>query len=306
MDKESNIEEVIKNYYDASDEDVQRIIKILNSDTYKRSDQDYDFMNSDLARPMRLQLEYLKVQSVLQKYNINKTIVVFGGTRVIQKHRAEKKYLLASEHLDKDPSNPKLQFKLKVAQRVLDKVKYYQEAIDFAKLVARYSKTHANNSLHIMTGGGPGVMEAANKGAFEEGEDSIGLNIDLPFEQFPNPYITPELCFSFRYFALRKLHFMHRARALVAFPGGFGTFDELFEALTVIQTKTIKPIPIVLVGKHYWKNAVNFEFLAEEGVINPEDLDLFEIVETATEAWEYILKWYAKLDSNINHEAPLN
>jgi uncharacterized protein (TIGR00730 family) len=302
MENKSNLTEIIKNYYDANDDDVQRIITILNSKTYKRSDQDYDFIDSDIARPMRLQLEYLKVQSVMEKYNINKTIVVFGGTRVIQKRRADIKYNQAIAALEKDPENSTLKYKLKVAQRVLDKVKYYQEAIDFARLVARYSKTHANNSLHIMTGGGPGVMEAANKGAFEEGEDSIGLNIDLPFEQFPNPYITPELCFSFRYFALRKLHFMHRARALVAFPGGFGTFDELFEALTVIQTKTIKPIPIVLVGKHYWNNAVNFEFLAEEGVINPEDLDLFEIVETAEQAWDYILKWYDNYESNLNDE----
>lgn len=302
MEKNSDLKEIIKSYYDANDKEVQQIIKILNSETYKRADQDYDFMDSDLARPMRLQLEYLKVQSVMEKFNINKTIVVFGGTRVIQQHRADIKYNQAELALKKDPSNTNLQFKLKVAQRVLDKVKYYQEAKDFAKLVAQYSKTHANNSLHVMTGGGPGVMEAANKGAFEEGEDSIGLNIDLPFEQFPNPYITPELCFSFRYFALRKLHFMHRARALVAFPGGFGTFDELFEALTVIQTKTIKPIPIVLVGKHYWNNAVNFEFLAEEGVINPEDLNLFKIVETAQQAWQYILDWYEDYQSNLHDE----
>lgn len=282
----------IKQYYDANDAEVKQIMDILNSPSYQRADRDDDFINSDLARPMRLQLEYLKVQSVLEKKNIQKTIVVFGGTRVIQQKRADIKYAAAKKALDKDKNNKQLQFKLKVAENVLDKVKYYQEAVNFASMVARYSKTHAQTPLHVMTGGGPGVMEAANKGAFDEGEDSIGLNIDLPFEQFPNPYITPELCFSFRYFALRKLHFMHRARALVAFPGGFGTFDELFEALTVIQTKTIKPIPIVLVGKNYWQNAVNFEFLAEQGVINPEDLDLFTIVETAEQAWDYIYQWY--------------
>ena len=288
----TELTDTIKKYYDATDEEVNQIMAILESNSYQRSDRDYDFINSDVARPMRLQLEYLKVQSVLEKKNINKTIVIFGGTRVVQQNRAEIKYLAAKKALDKDPNNSQLQFKLKVAQKVLDKVKYYQEAVIFASMVAQYSKNEAKSPVHVMTGGGPGVMEAANKGAFIEGESSIGLNIDLPFEQFPNPYITPDLCFSFRYFALRKLHFMHRARALVAFPGGFGTFDELFEALTVIQTKTIKPIPVVLVGKNYWENAVNFNFLAEEGVINPEDLDLFQIVETANEAWEYILSWY--------------
>lgn len=288
----SDLTETIKNYYDATDNEVKQIKAILDSQSYQRADRDYGFINSDIARPMRLQLEYLKVQSVLERKNIEKTIVVFGGTRVIQQKRAELKFSAAKKDLEQDKNNNKLQFKLKVAQRVLDKVKYYQEAVSFASMVAKYSKANGHPPIHIMTGGGPGVMEAANKGAFDEGEESIGLNIDLPFEQFPNPYITPELCFSFRYFALRKLHFMHRARALVAFPGGFGTFDELFEALTVIQTKTIKPIPIVLVGKNYWENAVNFEFLADEGVINPEDLDLFEIVETADEAWHYVQNWY--------------
>ncbi|MBL4659097.1 MAG: LOG family protein [Alcanivoracaceae bacterium] len=299
MDKILQLTDTIKKYYDASDEEVKRIIAILNSGSYKRSDRDYDFINSDTARPMRLQLEYLKVQSVLEKKNIEKTIVVFGGTRVTQQSRADLRYKMAKEALTKDESNENLQYQLKVAQRVLDKVKYYEEACHFGSLVAQYSKNHSQTPVHIITGGGPGVMEAANKGAFDEGEDSIGLNIDLPFEQFPNPYITPGLCFSFRYFALRKLHFMHRARALVAFPGGFGTFDELFEALTVIQTKTIEPLPIVLVGKHYWQNAVNFEFLAEEGVINRQDLDLFEIVETATEAWQYILHWYENKSAEI-------
>jgi len=299
MEKDTELSNIIKKYYDASDDEVKRIKAILDSESYKRSDRDYAFINSDAARPMRLQLEYLKVQCVLEKKNIEKTIVIFGGTRVTQQSRADIRYQNAIDALAKDNENENLKYQVKVAKRVLAKVKYYQQAVDFAAMVARYSKTHSKTPIHVMTGGGPGVMEAANKGAYDEGEESIGLNIDLPFEQFPNPYITPELCFSFRYFALRKLHFMHRARALVAFPGGFGTFDELFEALTVIQTKTIKPIPIVLVGKHYWENAVNFEFLAEEGVINREDLDLFKIVETAAEAWEYILDWYHIIDTEI-------
>lgn len=297
--KQSELFQTIKRYYDASDDDVKRILKILKSGSYQRSDKDYDFIDSDIARPMRLQLEYLKVQSVLQEKNINKTIVVFGGTRVTQQSRATIRYQKAEQALQEDPDNQSLQYELNVAKQVLKKVKYYEEAQLFAKLVAQYSKNEAKTPVHVMTGGGPGVMEAANRGAFEEGQDSIGLNIDLPFEQFPNPYITPELCFSFRYFALRKLHFMHRAKALVAFPGGFGTFDELFEALTVIQTKTIKPIPIVLVGKNYWNNAVNFKFLAEEGVISKTDLDLFTIVDTAEDAWNYILNWYHQSNNII-------
>jgi hypothetical protein len=294
-----DLNKTIQKYYDASDAEVERIKTILDSGSYQRADRDYDFIDSDIARPMRLQLEYLKVQSILEEKNIKKTIVVFGGTRVTQQNRAEIRFQKAESALAKDKNNQNLQYQLKVAKRVLAKVKYYQEAVNFASMVARYSKNHADTPVHVMTGGGPGVMEAANKGAYDEGEQSIGLNIDLPFEQFPNPYITPELCFSFRYFALRKLHFMHRAKALVAFPGGFGTFDELFEALTVIQTKTIKPIPVVLVGKHYWNNAVNFEFLAEEGVINREDLDLFTIVETAEQAWGYILDWYEIKEDKI-------
>ena len=296
MERHSNLKNTIKKYYDANDQDVERIINILNSNSYQRSDRDDDFIDSDVARPLRLQLEYLKVESILKKKNIEKTIVVFGGTRVTQQKRADIRYQNAIEKLAENKGDKDLQYQVNVAKRILNKVKYYQQAMEFASLVARFSKNQAKTPIHVMTGGGPGVMEAANKGAFDEGEDSIGLNIDLPFEQFPNPYIAPDLCFSFRYFALRKLHFMHRARALVAFPGGFGTFDELFEALTVIQTKTIKPIPIVLVGDHYWNNAVNFEFLAEEGVINKEDLDLFQIVETAQEDWDYILDWY-----HINH-----
>ncbi len=288
---ETDLKATIKQYYDASDEDVDRIIEILNSESYKRTDQDFEFMDSDLARPIRLQMEYLKVQSVLNAKKIEKTIVVFGGTRVVQKQRAELKHKNALQAIEANPNDRKLKYKLKVAENVLKKVKYYEESKEFAKKVAKYSQSHSND-VYVMTGGGPGVMEAANKGAFEEGEESIGLNIDLPFEQFPNPYITPELCFSFRYFALRKLHFMNKAKALVAFPGGFGTFDELFEALTVIQTKTIEPLPIILVGKHYWNRAVDFQFLSDEGVINPEDLNLFKIVETSDQAWSEILEWY--------------
>jgi uncharacterized protein (TIGR00730 family) len=143
-----------------------------------------------------------------------------------------------------------------------------------------------------MTGGGPGIMEAANRGAYDVGAKSIGLNIKLPHEQYPNPYITPDLCFLFHYFAIRKLHFLNRAKALVVYPGGFGTFDELFETLTLIQTHKTDEIPVVLIGKKYWQKAIDFEFLKDEGVIDPQDLDIFYFADNADEAWEYILRWH--------------
>jgi uncharacterized protein (TIGR00730 family) len=160
-------------------------------------------------------------------------------------------------------------------------------------LVSAAGRTQEGSRIVVLTGGGPGIMEAANRGAFDVGAKSAGLNIRLPHEQFPNPYITPELCFRFHYFALRKLHFLLRARALVAFPGGYGTFDELFETLTLVQTRTIKPVPVVLVGENYWRKAFDVDFLVEEGVIAPEDRELFWFAETAQEVWEGILYWHA-------------
>ncbi|MDE2501170.1 MAG: TIGR00730 family Rossman fold protein, partial [Alphaproteobacteria bacterium] len=158
----------------------------------------------------------------------------------------------------------------------------------------------------IVTGGGPGIMEAANRGAFDVKAETIGLNISLPHEQYPNPYITPELCFNFHYFAVRKLHFLLRARALVAFPGGYGTFDELFEALTLVQTRKMKPIPIVLVGEDYWRGAVDLDFLVAEGVIDPEDRELLWFAETAEEIWDSILRWYDMSGESLDGVEPLN
>ncbi|MGB5304972.1 MAG: LOG family protein, partial [Gammaproteobacteria bacterium] len=188
-----------------------------------------------------------------------------------------------------------LEHKLAIAQRVLANSAYYDTARELGELVARSGEGPQDCRLVVMTGGGPGVMEAASRGAFLTGARTVGLNIDLPHEQFPNPYISTELCFLFRYFALRKLHFLRRARALVAFPGGYGTLDELFETLTLIQTRTIKPVPVVLIGRTFWERAVDFEFLQEEGVIDAEDKDIFWYAETAQEAWEGILDWYDKL-----------
>jgi uncharacterized protein (TIGR00730 family) len=179
-----------------------------------------------------------------------------------------------------------------VAERVLAKSRYYEVAQEFGTLVGKAGQASGDGQLVIMTGGGPGIMEAANRGAYDVHSKSIGLNINLPHEQYPNPYITPELCFRFHYFALRKLHFLLRTRALVAFPGGYGTFDELFETLTLVQTRKIKPVPIVLVGEDYWRQAFNVDFLVDEGVIDEEDRELFWFAETAQDIWDGILHWH--------------
>jgi hypothetical protein len=194
--------------------------------------------------------------------------------------------------LQEDPEDVDLQRRLGVARRVLENSKYYKIAREFGRLVAESGKGPLDCSLVVMTGGGPGIMEAASRGAFEQGAKTVGLNIDLPHEQFPNPYIFPELCFRFRYFALRKMHFMQRAKALVAFPGGFGTLDELFEALTLIQTRTIRPLPVVLVGRAYWERLIDFTYLIEEGAIDIEDRSIFWYAETAEETWQGIIDWY--------------
>jgi uncharacterized protein (TIGR00730 family) len=185
-----------------------------------------------------------------------------------------------------------LERRLAIAERVLAKSHYYEVAREFARLVSATNETANGQHRVVVTGGGPGIMEAANRGAFDLGAKSVGFNISLPHEQYPNPYITPELCFNFRYFAMRKLHFLLRAKALVAFPGGYGTFDELFEVLTLVQTRKIKPIPVVLVGESYWRKAVNLDFLVDEGVIDQEDRELFRFAETAQEIWNGILHWH--------------
>jgi uncharacterized protein (TIGR00730 family) len=219
-------------------------------------------------------------------------VVVFGSTRFREPAAARRRVQQLEADLRKDPEDVELQRRLGVALRVLENSQYYAVAREFGRLVAESGKGPLDCDLVIMTGGGPGIMEAANRGAFERGAKTIGLNIDLPHEQFPNPYVSPELCFRFRYFALRKMHFMQRAKALVAFPGGFGTLDELFEALTLIQTRTIRPLPVVLVGRAYWDRLIDFSYLMEEGTIDIEDREIFWYAETAEDAWQGIVAWY--------------
>ena len=279
---------------------ASRIRAILASPSYVPAEQDVAFLARDEARGVRLQLEYLKAETLLHEHDIRDTVVVYGGTRIAEPAAARRSVEALRQALETDPRNAVLIRKLAVAERILAKSRYYEVAREFGRLVGNNRHSDGSRStLVMMTGGGPGVMEAANRGAFEVGAKSIGLNITLPHEQYPNPYITPELCFQFHYFALRKMHFLMRAKALVAFPGGFGTLDELFDVLTLVQTRKIKPVPIVLVGEEYWRRAVDVEFLADEGVIDAEDRDLFWFAETANEIWSSILDWYDVCDASL-------
>jgi uncharacterized protein (TIGR00730 family) len=269
-----------------------RIQALLDAPSYRRADQDVAFLERDEARGLRLNLEYMKPDLLLREHAVRHTIVVFGSTRFSEPAAAQHKVQQLEAALREDSQDVDLQRRLGVARRVLENSNYYTVAREFGRLVAESGKGPLDCSLVVMTGGGPGIMEAASRGAFEQGAKTIGLNIDLPHEQFPNPYISPELCFRFRYFALRKMHFMQRAKALVAFPGGFGTLDELFEALTLIQTRTIRPLPVVLVGRAYWERLIDFTYLIEEGAIDIEDRSIFWYAETAEEAWQGIVDWY--------------
>jgi uncharacterized protein (TIGR00730 family) len=259
----------------------QRIQAILESPTYREGDEDVEFLQSGDARGVRLQLDYLKPQLLLNRHNVQQTIVVFGGTRIQEVAAAKRKVEALRMAQAEAPNDREVASRLSIAERLLAKSEYYEVAREFGRLVAGSTKRAEAQRLVVMTGGGPGIMEAANRGAFDAGAETVGLNIHLAHEQYPNPYITPELCFRFHYFAIRKLHFLLRAKALVAFPGGYGTLDELFETLALVQTRTIKPVPVVLVGEPYWQQVFNADFLVEEGVIDPEDRELFWFAETA-------------------------
>lgn len=267
---------------------------ILKSPTHIPAQADAAFLSSDDARGVRLQLDYMKTEKTLVQHGIRNTIVVFGSTRLVEPATAEKNVDKLRKALKRKPGDAEIKRRLLVAERIFLQSRYYEIASRFARLVALSGDGPGDSRLTIMTGGGPGIMEAANRGAHEAGAKSIGLNIVLPLEQFPNPYVSPELCFSFHYFALRKLHFIKRAKALVAFPGGFGTMDELFETLTLVQTRTIKPLPVILVGESWWRRLFDGDFLVEEGVIDIEDRDLFWFAETAEDIWEGLVCWYER------------
>ena len=226
--------------------------KQINSPSYRLAFDDIDYLLEDAQRPVRMQLELAKPESVMKEHGIEHTVVIFGSARM-------------------DASSP-----------------YYQQAKEMAARISEMSGKDSCPDLYVVTGGGAGIMEAANRGASEAGSQSIGLNIVLPHEQYPNSFITPELCFRFHYFAMRKLHFLLRARAIVVFPGGFGTLDELFESLTLVQTGKIEALPILLFGREYWQRLINFDVLLEEGMVSKEDMECFEFVDDIDEAWEII------------------
>jgi uncharacterized protein (TIGR00730 family) len=255
------------------------------SASYRLAFQDPDLLLRDELRPVRLQLEVLKPELVLQEQHIESTVVVYGSARIPDPETAESRLVSAQAEYAKNNQDPGLKKKVDAARKALENSRYYDEARKLGHLI---SSNTGKDKLVVITGGGPGIMEAANRGAHEAGIPSIGMNITLPHEQAPNPYITPDLNFQFHYFAIRKMHLLMRAKSLVAFPGGFGTLDELFETLTLIQTHKVERIPVLLFGQAFWERVINFNALVEEGTISAKDLDLFIYVETAEEAWELI------------------
>jgi uncharacterized protein (TIGR00730 family) len=279
------------------DEEQLREVKlqtILQSPSYRLAYEDIAFLEDPALRPMRVQLELLKPELAFERLNINSTIVVFGSTRVVEAGAAQEQLKRAQVRLAESPDDLARRRAVARAERIVAKARYYDEARKFAALVSSLAQQDGTREYVIVTGGGPGIMEAANRGAADVHAKSVGLNIHLPHEQFPNPYITPELCFQFRYFAMRKLHFLLRAKALVVFPGGFGTLDELFDALTLRQTGRMQEIPVVMFGRDYWTKVLDLHFLADEGAIDDADLGLIQYAETAEEAWQRIVEFHAK------------
>jgi len=262
------------------------------SSAYRLAFADPQFLLREELRPVRLQLELLKPDLIQADEGIDSTVVIFGSARMPDPESAALRLQEAEEAVAAAPGDERLNRELAIARRVLSNSHFYHEARKLAGLITEATRSSDRCELVVMTGGGGGIMEAANRGAMEAGGKSIGLNIVLPSEQHPNAYITPELCFHFHYFAIRKMHFLKRARALVACPGGFGTLDELFETLTLIQTGKIDPVPVLLMGASYWRRVINFDVLVEEGTISEQDLDIFQYVDTAEQAWAAIRSAY--------------
>ena len=263
------------------------------SPSYRLAFSDTEFLLREELRPVRLQLELLKPELELLARGIEATIVTFGSARILEPEAARARRETAEARSRAAPDDASLAAAVRIAANLERLSRNYDEARRFARLVSTPRRADGQQRYVIVTGGGPGIMEAANRGAADAGAISIGHNIVLPHEQAPNPWITPELCFQFHYFALRKMHLMTRAKALIVFPGGFGTFDELFETLCLIQTGKSRPMPVLLFDRAYWNRVVGFQALVEEGVIDARDLALFDFVETAEEAWARIEAHYA-------------
>jgi uncharacterized protein (TIGR00730 family) len=283
--------------------DIQSLIE---SPSYRIAYHDAEFISGDSARSIRLQLEVAKPDVFMQRFGIRSTVIVFGSARIVSRKKAEARLSEVLLRNAKLPEDSESREELRRAQMSVELSEYYELAREFAKIVSEENlereRTNSKDNktgetIHdyvICTGGGPGIMEAANRGAYDVGALSVGLNINLPYEQKPNPYVSKELCFQFHYFAVRKLHFMLRAKALVTCPGGFGTFDELFEALTLRQTQRMQPIPIIIFGEKFWRNVINFDYLVQTGVINRDDLELFHFTDSPQEAWNIIKSFHGE------------
>jgi uncharacterized protein (TIGR00730 family) len=267
--------------------------RILSSPSYSLAQDDKLLLQNVEMRGVRMLLELEKPELAFQADSIHSTVIVFGGTQIVERTAAERRLSEARRVAAADPGSDQARREVQRSERLLEMAWYYDAAREFARLVSIDNQCDDLRDYVVVTGGGPGLMEAANRGAFDVGCKSIGLNIKLPAEQQPNPFITPELCFQFKYFALRKFHFILRAAAVVLFPGGFGTLDEMFETLTLRQTNRMQPVPIILFGRSYWSKVIDFQHLADVGVIADRHLDLFTYAETPEDAWRQILEFHA-------------
>jgi uncharacterized protein (TIGR00730 family) len=272
---------------------AENMERILSSPSYSLAQEDPALLTRTEMRGVRMLLELGKAELGLQADKIESTVIVFGGTQIVERTAAERRLSEARRVLQAAPGDAKAKRDVERCVRLIEFSRYYDDAREFARIVSIDNQCDDQRDYVIVTGGGPGIMEAANRGAFDVGCKSIGLNIKLPAEQQPNPFITPELCFQFKYFALRKFHFILRAAAVVLFPGGFGTLDEMFETLTLMQTHRMQPVPIILYGKAYWSKVIDFQYLSDAGVISDHHLELFTYAETPAEAWQQILDYHA-------------
>jgi uncharacterized protein (TIGR00730 family) len=270
----------------------QRLQEIVNHPSYRLAFLDPEFIRRDDLRPLRFELELLKPEITLIERGIRSTVVVFGGTQILEEGAARERLRQAQAESADHPQDSARRRAVRRAEQIVAKSHYYTECRQFARIVSEHNKKYGDGELIVVTGGGPGIMEAANRGAYDVNSPSMGLNITLPFEQVPNPYITPGLCFQFNYFAIRKMHFLLRAKALVCFPGGYGTLDELFTTLTLRQTERMQQIPIILYGTKYWRRVIDLEFLADEGVIRDEHLELFQFADSPQQAWKIIADYH--------------
>ena len=287
-----------------TEEESKRIEKIMLSPSYRLVENDSEFLAKNDLRPVRMQLELLKPELAFKEAGIKQTFVVFGGTQIVPGKNAEDRLEMVQESLKEHPDNMSLKREEEVARKVLEKSKYYDDAREFGRILGKWLKENKRDDCALVTGGGPGIMEAANRGAWEAGIKSVGLNITLPKEQAPNSYVDPHLCFRFRYFGLRKMHFLLRAGALIIFPGGFGTLDEMFDALTLRQTNRMQKIPVILYGRDFWKRVINVEVLADEGTISDRDLELIQYADSPERVLEIIKDFHEEDLIPVNGKEP--